>query len=354
MKNKLIILFAFGFMLMIPSAKADTFAGRYSMPNFDSSGHPLNKNNNVFTFDLGLSSSMKYFTYANPTRTFDADYIVFQLNLLGVSEPIRDVTNNSIFDKPNYNDEATIIYGDGTTAAIVFPQINWSSSSYFNQDVSFSLYVNAMYNNDSFIPCEIMSSFGNAATYKCPVMDKNAKFVGMQFRTDNVGGATGYYQAKISFLDMLYLYKYNSNSDVSAAIKNQTEQQHKDSQAQLEEQKKQTEALTNSNVDVNGDFFNGFDNNTHGLTSVITAPLQLIGSITSSTCSPLTLPMPFGMPSAQLPCMGTIYKNYFGTFFTLYQTITHGFISYWVCVNLFAMVKGFKDPDSDKVEVLDL
>lgn len=349
MKNKLILLFALGFMLMIPSAKADTFAGRYSMPNFDSSGHPLTKNNNVFTFELGLRSSMKYFTYANPIRTFDADYIVFQLNLISIAEPILGTDSNTWDNCVNFFGKDGYLELEGACTVH-----GWNTHYSYQEELTFSLYVNAMYNNDSFVPCEIMSSFGNAATYKCPVMDKNAKFVGMQFRTDNVGGATGYYQAKISFLDMLYLYKYNSNSDVSEAIKNQTEQQHKDSQAQLEEQKKQTEALTNSNVDVNGDFFNGFDNNTHGLTSVITAPLQLIGSITSSTCSPLTLPMPFGMPSAQLPCMGTIYKNYFGTFFTLYQTITHGFISYWVCVNLFAMVKGFKDPDSDKVEVLDL
>lgn len=253
MKNKgvlIILLFTFGFMLMIPNVKADTFAGRYSMPNFDSSGHPLNKNNNVFTFDLGLGSMMKYFTYANPTRTFDADYIVFQLNLISVTDDLVISDTNYIGDSNNATSDAVIIYPDGTTANILLPSHGFTTHYSEKYDTSFSLYVNAMYNNDSFIPCEIMSSFGNSATYKCPVMDKNAKFVGFQFRTDSVGGATGLYHAKISFLDMLYLYKYNSNSDVSAAIRDQTDQQHKDSQAQLEEQKKQTDAITSESDDV--------------------------------------------------------------------------------------------------------
>ena len=116
----------------------------------------------------------------------------------------------------------------------------------------------------------------------------------------------------------------------------------------------QTNTIKDSNVDVDGSFFSGFDNNTHGLTGIVTAPLQLIGSITSSKCTPLGLPIPFVNQTVELPCMSTIYTKYFGEFFSLYQTITFGMISYWVCVNIMFMVKGFKDPDSDRIEVLDL
>ena len=116
----------------------------------------------------------------------------------------------------------------------------------------------------------------------------------------------------------------------------------------------QTNTIKDSNVDIDGSFFSGFDNNTHGLTGIVTAPLQLIGSITSSKCTPLGLPIPFVNQTVELPCMSTIYTKYFGEFFSLYQTITFGMISYWVCVNIMFMVKGFKDPDSDRIEVLDL
>lgn len=103
-----------------------------------------------------------------------------------------------------------------------------------------------------------------------------------------------------------------------------------------------------------GNFFSGFETDTFGLTSIITAPLDLIGSITSSSCSPLSLTIPFVNKPFNLPCMTTIYEDYFGDFLTIYQTITFGIVAYWVCVRIFALVKDFKNPDHDEIEVLDL
>lgn len=103
------------------------------------------------------------------------------------------------------------------------------------------------------------------------------------------------------------------------------------------------------------DFFSDFNTNTFGLTSIITAPLNLIQSLTSSTCNNLELPLPYlDNKKLTLPCMTTIYQQYFGTFFTIYQTITYGIIAYWVCVRIFNLVKDFKNPEHDEIEVLDL
>ena len=102
-------------------------------------------------------------------------------------------------------------------------------------------------------------------------------------------------------------------------------------------------------------FFSGFTTNTHGLTSIITAPLTLIGNITSSTCSPLALEVPFlDGQTLNLPCMSSIYKKHFGSFLTIYQIFTFGIVAYWVCVKIFNLVKDFKNPDHDEVEVMDL
>lgn len=126
----------------------------------------------------------------------------------------------------------------------------------------------------------------------------------------------------------------------------------------LNEQKKTNETLTDDNTqgaqDSAGGFFNDFTTDTHGLTAIITAPLSLIESITSSSCSPLVLPLPFVDKDLTLPCMGTIYSNYFGTFLSIYQMITFGIVAYWVCVRIFNLVKDFKNPDHDEIEVLDL
>lgn len=103
-----------------------------------------------------------------------------------------------------------------------------------------------------------------------------------------------------------------------------------------------------------GSFFSGFQTNTHGLTGIITAPLNLIQSITNQSCSPVPIPLPFVNKNLELPCMSTIYQQTFGGFLTLYQTITTGVISYWVVVRIFALVKDFKNPEHDEIEVMEL
>lgn len=128
----------------------------------------------------------------------------------------------------------------------------------------------------------------------------------------------------------------------------------------------QTDAINGLNDNINDDntdgasseaseFFSSFNTDTFGLTSIITAPLNLIKSLTSKTCTPLHIPLPYlNNKYLDLPCMSSIYSQYFGSFFTLYQTITYGIIAYWVCVRIFNLVKDFKNPEHDEIEVLDL
>ena len=111
---------------------------------------------------------------------------------------------------------------------------------------------------------------------------------------------------------------------------------------------------TSSATNQAGNFFSNFTTNTHGLTSIITAPLSAIQSLTSSTCTPLVLPLPYVNRDLTLPCMRQIYVDNFGGFMTLYDTITFGIIAYWVLVRIFALVKDFKNPEHDEIEVMDL
>ena len=99
---------------------------------------------------------------------------------------------------------------------------------------------------------------------------------------------------------------------------------------------------------------NNFNTDTFGLTSIITAPLNLISNLLDKSCSPLVLPLPYINKNLTLPCMSLIYEDYFGEFLTLYQTITFGVVAYWVWVRIFNLVKDFKNPDRDEIEVVDL
>lgn len=116
--------------------------------------------------------------------------------------------------------------------------------------------------------------------------------------------------------------------------------------------------LNNDNVDGSNskgeDFFDEFDFEFKGgITGILTAPLNTIASLTGSSCSPITLTIPFVNKQMQLPCMTTIYSR-FGNFFTAYQIITFGIIGYWIIVKTFKIIKDMVNPDDDKVEVLDL
>lgn len=101
-------------------------------------------------------------------------------------------------------------------------------------------------------------------------------------------------------------------------------------------------------------YFENFDSDDFGLSDIVAIPLTYINNLSSGVCTPLNLPLPFVNHNVSLPCMTNVYQTHFPTFLTLWQLITNGLISYWVCVNIFASVKGFKDPQSDKVEVFDL
>lgn len=103
-----------------------------------------------------------------------------------------------------------------------------------------------------------------------------------------------------------------------------------------------------------GGFFENFNDNDFGLSSIVTIPLNFIKSLVNNSCVPVRLPLPFLDKDVYLPCLTPIYEEYFGDFLTLYQTIMHGLVCYYVLVHLFALVKGFRDPDDDKIEVLAL
>lgn len=100
--------------------------------------------------------------------------------------------------------------------------------------------------------------------------------------------------------------------------------------------------------------FSDFSTNYFGISSIVTAPLSLINQLSSSTCSPLVLPLPHSNKNLVLPCMNEIYEENFGQLFNLYQFLLLGFVSYRLAVAFFYDVKKLKDPNNDEVEVMNL
>lgn len=122
-------------------------------------------------------------------------------------------------------------------------------------------------------------------------------------------------------------------------------------------QEKANDIMSDDNIDdgLGFDFFNDFNDDNFGLASIITLPLTTIQSLSSSQCVALELPIPFTNGSSiSLPCMAEIYQSKASGIYNLWQVVCYGLIGYWIGTDIFHMVKGFKDPDTDKVEVVDL
>lgn len=163
----------------------------------------------------------------------------------------------------------------------------------------------------------------------------------------------GYFTNNFVTSDKYYLQKILSAIN-QLKIDEQIQQQ-KETNQKLDELKDSiTSSNTNESETQANSFFDNFDTDTYGLSDIISMPLTLIKSLTNSTCVSLKLTIPFVNKELNLPCMSSIYSQFFGSFFTLYQTVTFGFVAYWVSVRIFNLVKDFKNPDHDEIEVLDL
>jgi len=108
-----------------------------------------------------------------------------------------------------------------------------------------------------------------------------------------------------------------------------------------------------SSANPTGSPFLAFTTETYGLTSIIQAPLLIITNIGDGyyTCTPITVPLSVVDSDLQLPCLTIFYTDHLGSYYTIYSTIVNGIVAYYVLVGLLAMVKDFKDPEKDKIEV---
>lgn len=110
----------------------------------------------------------------------------------------------------------------------------------------------------------------------------------------------------------------------------------------------------NGSKDTAQSFFDDFTTDDFGLSDIITVPLETVKSVTSKTCNPLVLPLPFVNENLTLPCIRTIFEENFSSILNIYQTVTFGLTAYYVIVRIFNLVKDFKNPEHDEIEVMDL
>lgn len=236
------------------------------------------------------------------------------------------------------------------------PNISVASLNSFNGGMPLVLV------NDTVCSVHYSSSSQSNSTTYAPFFGVNCNNV---FFDDTRGMHVNVISPYLSYEAGLYNNFYGISKSIgynetqhSEEITNALDKNTESVKEQTEATKEQTDTIKDNDVSESesqaGGFFNDFDDNDFGLSDIITMPLSFIQGLANNSCSNLNLPLPFVDKNATLPCMTSIYQQHFGAFLTIYQIITTGFISYWVCINVFRLVKNFKDPNNDEVEVLDL
>lgn len=117
-----------------------------------------------------------------------------------------------------------------------------------------------------------------------------------------------------------------------------------------------TDSITNSDIsDGNNsanNFFNNFENTDHGgLTGIVTAPLVSINAMLDGTCTPLSTE--WRGKTISFPCGNYFWDN--ATDMKEYLNwFEGGIICYFILKDLYLLIEKLKNPDNDKIEVMNL
>lgn len=311
---------------------------------------------------------------------FKLNYLILFLSCFCLVSPVYADVNTFAFSNIKYfdnNSQKNVTTYTSSTTNSVYNGL-WMSSSKFTitfnnnlsnyNEIGFELYnsFSEVSNNPNYdapimplvvldgYPCSVMpigiEDAGSPYEYNgdefalCSVKQKSGSHY-VDIFTYKGAGVSGFVGVHVNFVK-----GYNDDTslkDIQDSIDNT--KQSVDNLKDNITSKDTTDANSSANS-----FFDNFQTSDYGLSDIITMPLTLIKSLTNSTCVSLDLTVPFVDKTLSLPCMSSIYSQFFGSFFTLYQLVTFGFVAYWVSVRIFNLVKDFKNPDHDEIEVLDL
>ena len=95
-----------------------------------------------------------------------------------------------------------------------------------------------------------------------------------------------------------------------------------------------------------------FNDNT-GIQGIIELPLNFINSL-SNACVPLQLTMPYLDYDFTIPCLGDFISSKVPLLANVIKVVVNGFIVYRILLGILDLVKSAKNPDDDRIEVLEL
>ena len=162
------------------------------------------------------------------------------------------------------------------------------------------------------------------------------------------------YNQAIWILDVLDFHTelLADSSDTGLIIDNN----NKNTQDIIDNQKENTDKILDDDISDSenqaNSFFDSFvDNDNGGISGIITAPLTAINSMLNGTCTPLTTN--FKGKQISLSCGYDMWSKLSGIKDFL-NLVLGGLLCYRICIKLFNLIQNLKNPDNDKVEVMNL
>lgn len=346
MKGKYITIILLLIFIFIGEVKADSCVNLYSQywndsnAKINTAGNPgYISQNKTFTSPINIANNFNYIKVPMYIVLTSQQNIISNINLY---ETCTNATN--VFDS------YVITYQDGSTASIdaenyrtICNQYNTNGNATlpYEPEVQ-NVVLRLTYGSGGVILCDLDSNL--MATCKIPSGTTNLSITGYQFA--------------------FTLSKQSST--IQAGFAGGIYNLCKDSNTQMIEQQEQTNTkLDNIDNSINSSNTSGgesaaddlknnsaFQDNT-GLSSIVTAPLSMINSLTS-TCSPIRLPIPYLDTTIELPCIGDLLTSKMGELMQLVKVVINGYICYLIGLDMFKIVKHARDPNDDRIEVLDL
>lgn len=168
-----------------------------------------------------------------------------------------------------------------------------------------------------------------------------------------VGSGKKFLQLQKDSVDLVYYnanFNYSVSNDPNTQLLNNINNNQVQTNQKLDDLK---DTLKSDDVDDKSSFFTDFSSADHGLSGVITAPLRAVSKITA-TCQPVTFSV-LDEP-IELPCGDTLFwnKESVKSFKIVWNLLVGGPLIYFLIKKLFKVIEGLKNPDDDRIEVLDL
>lgn len=266
-----------------------------------------------------------------------------------------DVTQFTVNNMPSYTFYG-LVTGGGTFNSWAIPFTVTKEGFY---DISFLTYAKNVW-SDNIQPNNISIFDGNSSSQVCTSSMSSPYPSGSVLRTGslllNVKCDNIYLKAQQYFVVTNYTFPVQYQGALghtSMTFIEKTQQQAViDSIEKTNDTIKDTDTTGASSS--GNSFFNDFDEGSEGdLTDLVSLPLNFINHL-NDQCQAFTLPMG-KMGTVTIPCLSSLWSSSsFANIINIAKIILNGLICYKVGLNLLLFFKDLKDPDKDKLEVMDL